>query len=120
MSSIAIYEEDQQMRALLLEWLRSAGYQVKLETPPASEPADEVDLAIVSICRPKQPGDRLLQEVQAAYPGTPVIALSGQFRGGLASCGATARSLGVAQVIAKPLPREVLLQAVRAMIGPPG
>jgi DNA-binding response OmpR family regulator len=118
MSGIAIYEEDQLMRALLQEWLCSAGYHVQVAAPPWTEPAGKVDLAIVSIYMPKHAGAHLLQEVQAAHPRTPLIALSAQFRGGLSSVGATAQSLGVAQVIAKPLTRDALLGAVHAMIGP--
>ena len=107
------------MRALLQEWLLSAGYQVQVDAPSATEPAGKVDLAIVSIYMPKHAGARLLQKVQTVYPDKPVIALSGQFRGGLSTGGATARSLGVGQVIAKPLTRDTLLGAVNAMIGPP-
>jgi DNA-binding response OmpR family regulator len=118
MSGIAIYEEDQLMRALLEEWLCSAGYDVQIAAPTATEPARKADLAIVSISSPKRAGARLLQEVQAAHPRTPLIALSGQFRCGLSTAGATAQSLGVEQVIAKPLTRDALLGAVHAMIGP--
>jgi DNA-binding response OmpR family regulator len=119
MSGIAIYEEDRLMRALLQEWLCSAGYRVQAAEPPAAEPARKADLAIVSVYMPKHAGAHLLQEVQAAHPGTPLIALSGQFRCGLSTAGATAQSLGVEQVIAKPLTRDALLGAVHAMIGPP-
>jgi DNA-binding response OmpR family regulator len=115
MSGIAIYEQDRLMHALLQEWLCSAGYRVQ-DGPGA---AAKVDLAIVSICSPRHAGVHLLQQVQAAHPKTPLIALSGQFRGGLSSAGTTAQSLGVAQVIAKPLTRDALLGAVHAMIGPP-
>jgi hypothetical protein len=48
-----------------------------------------------------------------------LIAISGQFRSGLSDAGATARTLGVQQVIAKPLLRRDLLKAVRGMIGTP-
>jgi hypothetical protein len=44
-----------------------------------------------------------------------MIAISAQFRPGLAAAGAAARSLGVQQVIAKPLVQEELLDAVRAV-----
>jgi DNA-binding response OmpR family regulator len=107
------------MRALLQEWLCSAGYFVQVAAPHRTEPGGKLDLAIVSIYMPKQAGAHLLQEVRAAHPRTPLIALSGQFRGGLSSVGTTAQSLGVAQVIAKPLTRGALLGAVHAMIGPP-
>ena len=68
---------------------------------------------------PKHAGALLIQKIQAAHPGTPLIALSGQFRSGLSTAGTTAEALGVQQVIAKPLTREELLEAVSAMIGPP-
>jgi DNA-binding NtrC family response regulator len=107
------------MCALLQEWLCSAGYFVQVAAPHSTEAVGKVDLAIVSIYMPKHAGAHLLQDVQAAHPRTPLIALSGQFRGGLSSVGSTAKSLGVAQVIAKPLTRDALLGAVHAMIGPP-
>jgi DNA-binding NtrC family response regulator len=118
MSSIVIYEEDELMRTLLEEWLRNAGYRVQ-GVAPHSAPVDHVDLVIASIYMPKNGGARLVDEIRAAYPGTPVVAISGQFRSGLSTAGATAQTLGVAQVIAKPLSRDALLATVRAMIGRP-
>jgi DNA-binding response OmpR family regulator len=117
MPKIVIYEEDPLMRALLQEWLCSAGYHAT-DTSFAKELASRADLVIVSISSPKHAGAYLLQEIQAVHPGTPLIALSGQFRGGLSSAGTTAQRLGVAQIIAKPLTRDTLLGAVHAMIDP--
>jgi two-component system OmpR family response regulator len=119
MSGIAIHEEDAMMRALLEEWLSGAGYRVRAAPPLGARVPGTTDLVIVSIYMPKHAGAQLIQELRAAYPATPLIALSGQFRCGLSSAGATARSLGVAQVIAKPLTREALLATIHAMIGPP-
>lgn len=112
------------MRGLLEEWLSSAGYRVRVAASPAPQLPGAVDLTgvdlmIVSIYNPKHAGARQLHEIRAANPGTPLIALSCQFRGGLSSAGATAQSLGVVQMIAKPLTRDALLGAVHAMIGPP-
>jgi len=107
------------MRGLLQEWLCSAGYRVRPSAPLGTELAGRADLAIVSVYMPKQTGANLLHEIQAAHPGTPLIAISGQFRGGLSCAGATAQSLGVTQVIAKPLTRDALLGAVHAVLGPP-
>jgi CheY-like chemotaxis protein len=53
------------------------------------------------------------------HPHAPLIALSGRFRSGLSAAGATAQAIGAQQIIAKPLSRSALLEAVRAMIGPP-
>jgi CheY-like chemotaxis protein len=119
MLGIAIYEADDLMRALLAEWLSDAGYRVHGSAWPTVQSQDKADLVIISIYMPKHAGSRLLDEIRAAHPGTPLIALSGQFRCGLSTAGATAQALGVRQIIAKPLTRDALLQATHAMIGPP-
>ena len=119
MSSIAIYEEDDLMRALLTEWLSGAGYGVHGGARPAVQIQRKVDLVIISIYMPKHAGVQLVHEIGAAHPGTPLIALSGQFRCGLSTAGATAQTLGVGQLIAKPLTRDALLGVIHAMIGPP-
>jgi len=119
MSSIVIYEEDDLMRALLEEWLRKAGYRVHGAASHGAPVQKHAVLVIVSVYMPKHAGAQLLCEVRAAYPGTPLIAISAQFRSGLSTAGATAQTLGVAQVIAKPLSRDALLATVRAIIGAP-
>jgi DNA-binding response OmpR family regulator len=119
MSKIVIYEENDLMRALLEEWLSEAGYLVHAAAshePPGGGPAD---LVIVSVYMPKHAGAQLVCKIQAIHPGTPVIAISGQFFAGLTANGAIAQSLGVQQAIAKPLNRLDLLAAVRALIGAP-
>src|ERR1700682_3851949 len=119
MSNIVIYEEDDLMRGLLEEWLMNAGYRVhgaRSHTAPVGEHAD---LVIVSIYHTKHAGVRQICEIRVAYPHTPLIAISAQFRSGLSTNCATAQTLGVAQVIAKPLSRNALLATVRGIIGPP-
>ena len=107
------------MRALLKEWLSEAGYRVREAGPRRAQHAGKEDLVIASVYMPKQAGARLVREVQAAHPGTPLIAISGQFRSGLSAAGTTAQMLGVQQVLAKPLARGELIEAVRAIIGVP-
>jgi CheY-like chemotaxis protein len=118
MSRIAIYEEDDLMRALLGEWLSEAGYRVREISAPTVERGGADDLVIVSVYMPKQGGAQLLREVQAAHPGTPLIAISAQFRSGLPAAGPAAELLRVQRVLAKPLSRTDLLEAVRGIIGP--
>ena len=107
------------MRALLKEWLSEAGYRVRAGPLRGVQSGGPADLVIVSVYMPKHAGAALVRATQAAHPGTPLIAISGQFRSGLSANGPTAQSLGVQQVIAKPLTRAALLQAVRAIIGAP-
>jgi DNA-binding response OmpR family regulator len=114
---IVIYEDDQLTRNLLREWLGEAGYSVRRGGFEQVQSGRRADLVIANVYRPKQCGDGWLRDIQAAHPGIPVIAISGHFRSGLCSSGSTAKTLGVQQVIAKPLNRADLLAAVRAMIG---
>jgi two-component system, OmpR family, alkaline phosphatase synthesis response regulator PhoP len=117
MSTIVIYEADDLMRGLLKEWLTGAGYRVVAATICGPRPPT-ADLVIVNVGMPKQEGSRVADEIRAAHPKTPIIAISAQFRADLSSAGTTAQTLGVAQVIAKPLSRDTLLAAVRAIIEP--
>ena len=116
MAHIVVYEDNDLMRDLLEEWLSEAGYRVSALAPRDPSPTDPVDLVIVSVYMPKNGGAHLVREVHAAHPGTPVIAISGQFRSGLSAAGATAQALDVHQVIAKPLSRADLLASIRAIM----
>jgi len=106
------------MRALLEEWLSEEGYSVRAAAPRELQQGT-AKLVIVSVYMPKRTGAQVVREMQAAYPGVPLIAISGQFRSGLPAVSAAARTLGVQQVIAKPLTRSDLLDAVRTVIGAP-
>jgi DNA-binding response OmpR family regulator len=116
MSVITIIEDDDLMRGLLQEWLTDAGYAVRQlrtnETAPAS-----TSLVIVDLQSPRQTGAEIVRAAQAANPGAPIIAISGRFRAGLAGCSATAQALGVRRIIAKPLTRGELLDAIHDLVG---
>ena len=64
-------------RALLREWLSDAGYRVREVGLGRVQREDAADLVIASVYMPKQEGAQLLRAVQAAHPGTPLIAISG-------------------------------------------
>jgi DNA-binding response OmpR family regulator len=120
MDHIVVYEENDLMRALLKEWLGEAGYRVSAPAPREPRPELAADLVIASVSMPQLLGARMVREIQAAHPGAPVIALSAQFRSGLCDVGATARILGVRQVMAKPLARAELLESIRVIMGRQG
>jgi DNA-binding response OmpR family regulator len=87
MSGIAIIEEDKLMRGLLVEWLSAEGYSVCAAAPDDAHASDNPDLVIVDVYMPRHEGVERLRAVKAAHPQTPLIAISGQFRPGLAgSC----------------------------------
>jgi DNA-binding NtrC family response regulator len=119
MKHILIYEEDYLTRTLLQEWLSEAGYDVCLCSLRDANCKPTPDLVIVSVYMPKRAGAQCIGDIKRAHPGAPLIAISGQFRAGLAAAGAAAQSLGVQQVIAKPLIHRDLLEAVQGVMGMP-
>ncbi|TMH32656.1 MAG: response regulator [Betaproteobacteria bacterium] len=118
MSSIVIIDDDALMRSLLAEWLTAEGYRVKVASNESSQSTPAVDLLIIDVYMPRHVGVERLRRIQRAYPGVPIIAISGQFRAGVECEGLAARSLGVHGVIAKPFGRRAFLEAVRSVIGP--
>jgi CheY-like chemotaxis protein len=120
MSGVVIIEEDKLMRGLLVEWLGAEGYSVRAAAPEDAQVPDKADLVIVDVYMPRQEGAKRLSAIKAAHPGTPLIAMSGQFRPGLRGSCTAADALGVQQVIAKPFTRRDLLAAVHSVIGPAG
>jgi CheY-like chemotaxis protein len=120
MSSIVIIEEDKLMRELLREWLSAEGYSMGAAAPGEAPAPDKADLVIVDVYMPRYEGAKTLRAVKAAYPETPLIAISGQFRPGLVGSCTAADALGVQQVVAKPFTRRDLLAAVENVIGPAG
>jgi CheY-like chemotaxis protein len=120
MSGVVIIEEDKLMQGLLMEWLSAEGYSVRIAEPADTQAPNNADLVIVDVYMPRQEGVEKLRTVKTAHPKTPLIAISGQFRPGLAGSCTAADALGVQQVIAKPFSRRDLLLAVQNVIGPPG
>lgn len=118
MSSILIIEDDALMRALLAEWLTAEGYRVDAAAGDAV-PSAAADLLIVDVYMPRRKGAERLCSARSAYPGVPIIAVSGQFPPGVRCAGAAAQALGAERVVAKPFRREELLAVVRSLIGPP-
>ena len=106
------------MRELLTEWLSAEGYSVRAAAPGDAPAPDKADLVIVDVYMPRHEGAKTLRAVKAAYPGTPLVAISGQFRSGLVGACTAAEALGVRQVVAKPFTRRDLLAAVECVIGP--
>ena len=117
MSVIVVIEEDKLMRQLLAEWLTAEGYAVRVAAPRDAQADYEAHLVIVDVYMPRRAGANRLRAVKAAYPTTPLVAISGQFRPGLAGAGSAAAALGVREVIAKPFTRLELLAAVHGAIG---
>jgi CheY-like chemotaxis protein len=87
---------------------------VRAAAPGNAPTPSKPDLVIVDVYMPRHEGAKTLRAVKAAYPETPLIAISGQFRSGLVGSCTAADALGVQQVVAKPFTRRDLLAAVES------
>jgi CheY-like chemotaxis protein len=65
---------------------------------------------------PRQGCTEGLKAIAEAHPRTPILALSSSFFPGVDTTGAVARALGVAGVLAKPVTRGGLLDAIRRLL----
>jgi DNA-binding response OmpR family regulator len=116
---IVVIEANALMRELLDEWLRSEGYEVEVAAAPANTAPAGPDLVIVDLQSPRDEGPKIISAVKRQYPDVPILAMSGAFSPQIRAEGSTATALGARRVIAKPFLRRDMLEAVRALIGPP-
>jgi DNA-binding response OmpR family regulator len=111
---ILVVDADPALLGLLGAWLADHG---EIVVQRGGEPARrDVDLVVVDVAFPRLVQRNGLRELAEAHAGTPLIALSPTFFGGIASQGAVAQSLGVAAVLPKPIQREALLGTVSALL----
>jgi len=111
---VRVVDADPDLAALLAVWMAERATLVTAHDGQG-DGVGAIDLLLVDIPFPRQAAPRLRQLAQA-HPGTPVLALSSTFFGGVASQGDAARSLGVAAVLPKPLARDALLAAVDELL----
>lgn len=120
---VRVSNADATTRALLSEWLTSAGYRVKGGADDQdSETTDENDRATVSIVDvpyTRSGAADIIQNITRLHPGEPILALSATFLSSVSCCGGCARWLGVAGVLPKPLSRDTLLAAVARFASQP-
>lgn len=109
-AGVLLIGADADTRALLGEWLGADGWRVDHELPQAGSPPA---LALVDVPYARDGCADQARRLAAAYPGTPLLALSPTFFGSVLCDGDCARKLGVAGVLPKPVARAALLAAVR-------
>jgi DNA-binding response OmpR family regulator len=112
---ILVLDADPALAGLIGEWLANEG-EVHARTAEAPAHASVCyDLLVVDLPFPRRAMHDILPALAQAHPGTPVLALSPTFLGGVA--GQVAHELGVDAVLPKPLARAQLLSAVRRLLG---
>lgn len=95
---------------LLSTWLAEHGWQV-------GDAADggAANVLLVDLPYPRDCGPEHVREIAAAHPATPIIVLSATLFGSVECSGPCAKSLGVAGVLPKPVPRDLLVSTVQRL-----
>ena len=120
MASILIIEDDDQFRAMLLEMLKLAGYEVE-EASNGKEGIklyieNPKDLVVTDIIMPEQEGIETIIELRRSFPDVKIIAISGGGRITAKDHLQIAKDLGAIQTLPKPFGREKLLKAIREVL----
>jgi CheY-like chemotaxis protein len=112
-----VVNTDPAVSALIEEWLGACGFTVVAsnERPPGPDACNAFSLVIVDIPAPRHGAGEHVHRIACDHPGTPVLALSSHFFPGVERTGGVARALGVACVLAKPLSRDSLVNAVQSL-----
>jgi len=113
---ILVIDADPALFELLSVWLANTAEVTSHRDDVAPAALTRADLLVVDLPFPRQSAPGKLQDLARQHPGTPVLALSSAFFGGIASHGAAARSLGVQAVLPKPVSREALIGAVHELL----
>lgn len=119
--TILLVDDDEHVLAMLRTVLERAGYDV--ETAVDGEVAlrlfdpDRHALVITDIVMPVKEGIETITELRRREPGLPIIAISGGGRIGPEDYLGWVRRCGVLHTFAKPVKRQVLLDAVNELLG---
>jgi CheY-like chemotaxis protein len=123
---ILLAEDDDEMRALLLFWLRQDGYDVtecrdgndlltRLEQSALSGELMQFDLVLSDIRMPRGSALGVLEELCGCEDLPPMILITAF---GRSAIDAEARRLGAEEVIDKPLDRDVLMRKIHRLVSP--
>jgi DNA-binding NtrC family response regulator len=111
-------DDESCVRALLNEIFTEAGFAV-VEAANGKiavqlHVADPVDLVVTDLVMPEQEGLETIGEFRRRYPGLPIIAMSGAYRGPVLEMAAR---LGASAVFAKPFDPDQMLAAAHGLLG---
>lgn len=120
MARILIVDDDSDMRAVLQDTLKNAGYEV-VSAADGKEALRQhrkqaADLVITDLFMPNKDGFETLSELRKESPQTPLIAMCG--RPPAVQLLPLAQRLGAADVLQKPFAVDDLLKAVRRLLEP--
>ncbi len=112
---VLLVDTDPALTTLFAEWLAEIGCAVEF-APDRRDGGERCDLAVVDLPSVRAASVQRIEHVARLHPGTPILVVSGAILPGVHACGPVARTLGVDCVLAKPLARSTLVDAVLALL----
>ncbi len=120
MARILVVDDDPMILQLLVEILKRSGYEVRTTTSgeEAVRIAEEwlPNLAIVDVVMPGKGGLETIMELRQLVPATRILVLTGRVPTEAKVLDQLAAAFGASTVLRKPVPNEVLLQAVQTAL----
>jgi DNA-binding response OmpR family regulator len=120
MARILLIDDDEQVLDMLYESLTREGYDV-LRASNGEQGLrlyrqEPVDLIITDIIMPEKEGLETIIELRRDFPDVKIIAMSGGGRIGTKDYLHLAKIFGVQRTFTKPVAREQLLDAIKALL----
>ena len=120
MARILLIDDDEQVLDMLYESLTREGYDVLRasngEKGLRLYRQKPVDLIITDIIMPEKEGIETIIELRRDFPDVKIIAMSGGGRIGTKDYLHLAKIFGVQRTFTKPVAREQLLDAIKALL----
>jgi len=130
MANILVIDDEKDVRVVLKEVLRRAGYDVTLAANGADGleklAADGADMVITDVIMPGMHGVAIVQKIRETHPDIPIIVISGggnvapmDYEPGAISTSAylaSATKAGANHTLTKPFERQELLDVVQALL----
>ncbi len=113
---VLLIEDSAELCSALKEYLQPDGYEIHVALEGEQALRDiahnQFDLVAVDIFLPGRDGLEIIKELRQAYPGLPIIAISGGSDLDREMCLTAARQVGADAVLAKPFTPEDFKQAL--------
>ncbi len=117
-SRILVVDDEDEVRTLLVEILRSAGYEV-VSARNGNEALEQLEtqnfsLVVADLVMPDREGIETIRDIRQGYPESKIVAVSGAFGGSYLKM---AELLGADATLPKPIEPRQLLAAVCKLLG---
>lgn len=121
--TLLIVDDDDELRDVLVEVLRSRGYVVRaardgVEATKAIAKSD-VELVVTDLIMPEKDGIQLMNEIRRKYPKVKIVAMSGGGHVPREQYLRIARGLGAHAVLEKPFSSQQLVDLVEQLLPRP-